>query len=59
MLRALEIEARRGVLAGAETELAQRLSEKHRSRDWVYRMDDKRRRRLAQERKKWMGWDRA
>jgi hypothetical protein len=44
---ALGIEARRGVLMDSEIELAQRLSKKHRSRDWIYRMDDKRRRRVA------------
>ena len=42
---ALGVEARRGVLTDSEIELAQRLNEKHRSRDWIYRMDDKRRRR--------------
>ena len=47
---ALGVEARRGVLTDSEIELAQRLSEKHRSRDWIYRMDDKRRRRLARKR---------
>ena len=47
---ALGVEARRSVLTGEEIELAQRLSEKHRSREWVYRMDDKRRRRVARER---------
>ena len=47
---ALGVEARRGVLTGAEIEQAQRLCEKHRSRDWIYRMDDKRWRRLARER---------
>jgi len=47
---ALGIEARRGMLTGEEIELAQRLSEKHRSREWIYRMDDKRRRRVARER---------
>jgi len=44
------VEARRSVLTGEEIELAQNLSEKHRSRDWIYRMDDKRRRRVARER---------
>ncbi len=44
---ALGVKARRGVLTGEEIELAQRLSEKHRSREWIYRMDDKRRRRRA------------
>ncbi|MBC2694333.1 MAG: lipoate--protein ligase family protein [Desulfobacteraceae bacterium] len=44
---ALGVEARSSVLTGEEIELAQRLSEKHRSRDWIYRMDDKRRRRVA------------
>ena len=47
---ALGVEARRSVLTGEEIELAQRLSEKHRSRGWIYRMDDKRRRRAARER---------
>ena len=47
---ALGVEARRSVLTGEEIELAQSLSEKHRSRDWIYRMDDKRRRRAARER---------
>jgi len=47
---ALGVEAQRGVLTDSEIELAQRLSEKHRSRDWIYRMDDKRRRRRARER---------
>ena len=42
---ALGVDARRSVLTGAKIELAQRLNEKHRSRDWIYRMDDKRRRR--------------
>jgi len=41
---AVGVEARRNVLTGVEIELAQRLSEKHRSRNWIYRMDDKRRR---------------
>jgi hypothetical protein len=44
---ALGVEARRSVLTGAEIELAQRLNEKHRSIEWIYRMDDKRRRRVA------------
>jgi len=44
------VEARRSLLTGAEIELAQRLSEKHRGREWIYRMDDKRRRRRARER---------
>ena len=47
---ALGVEAQRDVLTDSEIELAQRLSEKHRSRDWIYRMDDKRRRRRARER---------
>jgi len=47
---ALGVEARRGVLTDSEIELAQRLSEKHRSREWIYRMDDKRRRRVARDR---------
>jgi len=46
----LGVEAWSGVLTGAEIELAQRLSEKHRSRDWIYRMDDKRRRRVTRVR---------
>ncbi len=42
---ALGIESQRGVLTDSEIEVAERLSEKHRSRDWIYRLDDKRRRR--------------
>jgi len=34
----------------ADEIILQRLNEKHRSRDWIYRMDDKRQRRLARER---------
>jgi len=44
---ALGVEAGRSVLTGEEIELAQCLSEKHRSRDWICRMDDKRQRRRA------------
>jgi len=44
---ALEVEARRSVVTGEEIGLAKRLSEKHMSRSWIYRMDDKRRRRRA------------
>ena len=47
---ALGVETRRGVLTGEEIELARRLSEKHMGRDWIYRMDDKRRRWRARER---------
>jgi len=47
---ALGIGARCSVLTDSEIELTQRLSEKHRSRDWIYRMDDKRLRRRARER---------
>ncbi len=47
---ALGVEARRGALTGAEIKLAQRLNEKHGSRDWIYRMDDKRQRRMARVR---------
>ena len=47
---AMGVEARCSVLTDSEVELAQRLSEKHRSRDWIYRMDDNRRRRQARER---------
>jgi lipoate-protein ligase A len=46
---ALGVEARRSALTESEIALARRLSEKHRSREWVYRMDDKRRRRRARE----------
>ena len=49
---ALGVEARHSVLTGAEIELPQRLNEKHRSRDWIYRMDDKRRRQRQRRRNK-------
>ena len=42
---ALGVESQRGVLTDSETEVAERLSERHRSRDWIYRLDDKRRKR--------------
>ncbi len=42
---ALGPEARRSMLTGEEIELAQRLNEKHKSREWIYRMDYERRRR--------------
>ena len=48
-----------GVLMGEDIELAQHLSEKHRSRDRIYRMDDKRRRRQAWVKQKWLGRGRA
>lgn len=44
---ALGVEARRSVLTGAEIELAQRLNARHRSRDWIFQMDDKRRGRVG------------
>jgi len=34
----------------ADEIILQRLSEKHRSMDWIYRMDDKRRRRVGRGR---------
>lgn len=46
---ALEVSAEQGVLAESETQLASRLVARHRSRDWVYRMDDKRRKRLGRK----------
>ena len=42
---ALGIESQGGVLTNSEIEVAERLSERHRSREWIYRLDDKRRRR--------------
>lgn len=47
---ALGVEAGRSVLTDLEIKLAQRLNEKHKSREWIYRMDNKRRRRRALER---------
>ncbi len=46
---ALGIKSRRGVLTDSETEVAEQLSDKHRSRDWIYRLDDKRRKRRARK----------
>jgi lipoate-protein ligase A len=46
---ALEVNAEQGVLAESETQLASCLVEWHRSRDWVYRMDDKRRKRVGRK----------
>ncbi|NOR46763.1 MAG: hypothetical protein GQ533_01770 [Methanosarcinaceae archaeon] len=46
---ALGVESQRGVLTDSEIEVAERLSERHRSRDWIYRLDDKRRRRRARK----------
>ncbi len=40
----------RGALTDSEDQLASRLVDRHRSRGWVYRMDDKRRKRLGRER---------
>ena len=47
---ALGVTAVCGTLTDPEDRLASRLVELHRGRDWVYRMDDKRRRRLGRER---------
>lgn len=47
---ALGVTAVCGVLTDPEDQLASRLVERHRSRDWIYRMDEKRRRRLRRER---------
>jgi len=47
---ALGVTTVRGALTDSEDLLASRLVDRHRSRDWVYRMDDKRRRRLGRER---------
>jgi len=47
---ALGVTTVRGALTDSEDLLASRFAERHRSRDWVYRMDDKRRRRLGRER---------
>ncbi len=47
---ALGVTAVCGALTDPEDRLASRLADRHRSRDWVYRMDDKRRKRLGRER---------
>ena len=41
---ALGVKARRSVLMGEKIKLDQRLNEKHLNGDWIYSMDDKRRR---------------
>jgi len=46
---ALGVTAVCGALTDPEDLLASRLVERHRSRDWVYRMDDKRRKRLGRK----------
>ena len=40
----------RGALTDSEDLLASRLVDRYRSRDWVYRMDEKQRKRLGRER---------
>ena len=47
---ALGVTAVRGALTDSEDRLASRLVDRHRSQGWVYRMDEKRRRRLGHER---------
>jgi len=46
---ALGVGSRRGVLTDMEKEVAEQLSERHRSRDWINRLDDKRRKRRARK----------
>ncbi|HIE32069.1 MAG TPA: lipoate--protein ligase family protein [Methanosarcinales archaeon] len=47
---ALGVTAVHGALTESETRLANRLVEGHRSQDWIYRLDDKRRKRLRRGR---------
>ena len=47
---ALGITLESGVLTESEDWLASRLAERHRNRDWIYRMDDKRRKRAGRKR---------
>ena len=42
---ALGVESQRSTLTDSEIELAEQLNERHRSRDWIHRLDDKRRKR--------------
>lgn len=46
---ALGMTARRGALTKSEIELAKHLSKRHKSRDWIYRLDEKRRKRLRRK----------
>ena len=46
---ALEVTTVCGALTDSEDQMASRLVDRHRSRNWVYRMDDKRRKRLGRE----------
>ena len=45
----LGITTRHSVLTESEIELAEHLSKRHKNRDWIYRIDDKRRKRIRRE----------
>lgn len=49
---ALGVESERGALTESESQLAEHLSVRHRSRDWIYRLDDKRRKRREHKRQR-------
>ena len=46
---ALGVTTVRGALTDSEDRLASRLVDRHQSRDWVYRMDEKRRKRVGRK----------
>ncbi|CAD7768557.1 Lipoate-protein ligase A subunit 1 [Candidatus Methanoperedenaceae archaeon GB37] len=46
---ALGVTTRDGVLTESEIELAEHLSKRHKSRDWIYRMDNKRRKQIVRK----------
>ena len=49
---ALGVESKKGVLTKSEIEISDRLVERHRKHEWIYRMDDKRRKRLENKYKR-------
>ena len=47
----LGVTTRRGALTESEIELAEHLCKRHKRRDWIYRLDDKRRKRIRHKRR--------